>query len=60
MQQHGLRAAIPYIVAIGSLTFLLVVITATVAADIKIMGLTEKNPASVDSNSSRTYYTPTV
>ena len=55
MQQHGLRAAIPHLVAIGSLTFLLVVITATVAEDIKIMGLTEKNPASVDSNSSRTY-----
>ena len=57
MQPHGLRAAIPHLVAIGSLTFLLVVITATVADDIKIMGLTEKNPASVDSNSSLTYYT---
>ena len=57
MQPHGLRAAIPHLVAVGSLTFLLVVITAAVAEDIKIMGLTENNPASVDSNSSRTYYT---
>ena len=57
MQHHGLRAAIPHLVAIGALTFLVVVLTAAVADDIKIMGLTETHPASVDSHSSRTYYT---
>ena len=52
MPQRGLRAAIPHLVAVGSLTLLLAVITAAVAEDIKIMGLTEKNPARVDGNRS--------
>jgi hypothetical protein len=57
MPQRGLMAAIPHLVAVGSLTILLAVITAAVAEDIKIMGLTEKNPAIVDGNRALAYLT---
>ena len=57
MPQRVLKAAIPHLVAVGSLTLLLAVIAAAVAEDIQIMGLTEKNQVRGEGNRSLEYAT---